>query len=86
MFVFKSLLWVAMPPTAFLSLASLLTYLAFRLYCLATPEHVEHDSPSNNGNTKRLRTVALPWVFFGLELLILRMLVSTTTTTIATRY
>lgn len=75
MAAFKSCLWLAMPPTAFLSLTSLLTYLVFRLYYLSTAKPAEVD-PSNDAlAAPRLRTVALPWIFFGLEFIILRMLI-----------
>ena len=71
---FKSLLWVAMPPSAILSLASLLTYLAFRLYYLTTSKQEDRGNSSNDVDKKQLRTVVLPWILFGLELMILRML------------
>lgn len=61
-----------MPPTAFLSLASLLTYLVFRLVYLATAEQVGRQH-SDDATFNRLRTLALPWIFFGLEMIILRM-------------
>lgn len=60
-----------MPPTAFLSLASLLTYLVFRLIYLTTAEQVERKHPEDATHNK-LRTLALPWIFFGLEMIILR--------------
>ena len=71
----KSYLWWAMPPTAFLSLASLLTYLVFRLVYLATAEQVQRNH-SEDATFNRLRTLALPWIFFVFELIILRKLPS----------
>jgi hypothetical protein len=71
----KSYLWWAMPPTAFLSLASLLTYLVFRIVYLATAEQVERRH-SEDATFNRLRTLALPWIFFVLEMIILRKLPS----------
>lgn len=71
----KSYLWWAMPPTAFLSLASLLTYLVFRIVYLATAEQVQRKH-SEDATFNRLRTLALPWIFFVLELIILRKLSS----------
>jgi len=67
----KSYLWWAMPPTAFLSLASLLTYLVFRIVYLATAEQVQRKH-SEDATFNRLRTLALPWIFFVLEMIILR--------------
>lgn len=67
----KTCVWMAMPPTAFLSLASLLTYLVFRLVFLATAKQVEQQN-FEDATLNRLRTLALPWIFFGLELIILR--------------
>lgn len=67
----KTCVWMAMPPTAFLSLASLLTYLVFRLVFLVTAKEVERQNPED-ATLNRLRTLALPWIFFGLELVILR--------------
>ena len=71
----KSYLWWAMPPTAFLSLASLLTYLVFRIVYLATAEQVERKQ-SEDATFNRLRTLALPWIFFVLEMIILLKLPS----------
>jgi hypothetical protein len=71
----KSYLWWAMPPTAFLSLASLLTYLVFRIVYLATAEQVQRKH-SEDATFNRLRTLALPWIFFVLEMIILRELLS----------
>ena len=71
----KSYLWWAMPPTAFLSLASLLTYLVFRIVYLATAEQVQRKH-SEDATFNRLRTLALPWIFFVLEMIILRKLPS----------
>lgn len=73
---FRSCLWLAMLPTAFLSLASLLTYLVFRIYYLSTAEPAESDPSNDELRAPRLRTVALPWVFFGLEFIILSMLIT----------
>lgn len=69
----RSCLWLAMPPTALLSLASLLTYLAFRLMYLATARNATGNSQDEDATRTQLRTLALPWIFFGLELIILRM-------------
>ena len=69
----KSYLWWAMPPTALLSLASLLTYFVFRLVYLATAEQVQRKH-SEDASFHRLRSLALPWIFFGLEMIILRRL------------
>lgn len=66
----KKCLWLAMPPTAFLSLISLLTYVVFRLIYLLTAEQVLREQPED-ATTSRLRTLALPWIFFGLEIIIL---------------
>ncbi|KAM0708792.1 hypothetical protein Q7P35_005445 [Cladosporium inversicolor] len=66
----KSYLWWAMPPTAFLSLVSLLSYLVFRIVYLATAEQVQRKH-SEDATFNRLRTLALPWIFFVLELIIL---------------
>jgi hypothetical protein len=60
-----------MPPTAFLSLTSLLTYLVFRLIYLTTAEEVGRRHP-DDAKYNRLRVLALPWIFFGLEMMILR--------------
>lgn len=79
MAAFKSYLWMAMPPTAFLSLASLLTYLVFRLYYLATAKAGDIDPSSDELAAPRLRTVALPWIFFGLEFIILGISTSDST-------
>lgn len=73
---FRPSLWFAMPPTAFLSLASLLTYLVFRIYYLSTAEPAESDPSNDELRAPRLRTVALPWIFFGLEFIILSMLIT----------
>jgi hypothetical protein len=62
-----------MPPTALLSLASLLTYLAFRLMYLATARNVTGNSQDEGASSIQLRTLALPWIFFGLEMIILCM-------------
>lgn len=67
------MLWMAMPPTAFLSLATLLTYLLFRLIYLATAPKAIRNHPHEGGTIDPLRTFVLPWLFFGLELLVLRM-------------
>lgn len=64
----KKCLWLAMPPTAFLSLASLLTYLVFRLTYLITAKQALREQPED----ATLRSMALPWIFFGLEIIILR--------------
>jgi hypothetical protein len=69
----RSCLWLAMPPTALLSLASLLTYLAFRLMYLATARNVTGNPQDADASSIQLRTLALPWIFFGLELVILCM-------------
>jgi hypothetical protein len=69
----RSCLWLAMPPTALLSLASLLTYLAFRLMYLATARNVTGSSQNEDAANIQLRTLALPWIFFGLEMIILCM-------------
>ena len=71
----KSYLWWSMPSTAFLSLASLLTYLVFRLVYLAAAEQVQRNH-SEDAAFNRLRTLALPWIFFFLELILLRKLPS----------
>jgi len=68
----KSYLWWAMSPTAFLSLASLLTYLVFRIVYLATAGQYQQEHSQDGVINNRLRTVALPWIFFGLEIIILR--------------
>jgi uncharacterized membrane protein len=68
----KSYLWWAMSPTAFLSLTSLLTYLVFRIVYLATAGDHQQERSENGTFNHRLRTVALPWIFFGLEIIILR--------------
>ena len=80
----KSCLWLAMPPTALLSLASLFTYLAFRLMYLATARNVTGNSQDEGASSIQLRTLALPWIFFGLELIILCM--STRSRRIVTRH
>jgi hypothetical protein len=67
----RSCLWLAMPPTALLSLASLFTYLAFRLMYLATARSVPGNSQDEDAVNVQLRTLALPWIFFGLEMIIL---------------
>jgi hypothetical protein len=64
---------LAMPPTALLSLASLLTYLAFRLVYLAKALNVTGSSQDGDATNVELRTLALPWIFFGLEMIILCM-------------
>ena len=69
----RSCLWLAMPPTALLSLASLLTYLAFRLMYLATARNVTGKSQDGDATHVQLRTLALPWIFFVLEMIILCM-------------
>lgn len=69
----KVCLWLAMPPTALLSLASLLTYLAFRLKYLATARGVTESPDDEDATNIGLRTLALPWIFFGLEMVILCM-------------
>ena len=69
----RSCLWLAMPPTALLSLASLITYLAFRLAYLATARNVTESSQDGDASNVKLRTLALPWIFFGLEMIILCM-------------
>lgn len=56
--------WWAMPPTAFLSLSTLLTYLGFRVCYLSQAHHAEDAN---------LRSLALPWIFLALELLLLRV-------------
>ena len=66
----KTCAWMAMPPTALISLASLLTYLTFRLVFLVTAEQVERRH-AEEATLNQLRTLALPWIFFGLELIIL---------------
>ena len=69
----KVCLWLAMPPTALLSFASLLTYLAFRLKYLATARGVTGSTEDGDATNIGLRTLALPWIFFGLEMVILCM-------------
>jgi hypothetical protein len=69
----RSCLWLAMPPTALLSLASLLTYLAFRITYLATARSANGNSQDEDAVNVQLRTLALPWIFFGLEMIILCM-------------
>lgn len=71
----KMFIWMAMPPTAFLSLASLLTYVAFRLHYLASTPPTELNHLQSNGNINSLRSAVLPWAFFGFELLILSKLI-----------
>jgi hypothetical protein len=69
----RSCLWLAMPPTALLCLASLLTYLAFRLTYLATARNIAGNSQNGDAANIQLRTLALPWIFFVLEMIILCM-------------
>ena len=70
------IIWSLMPPTASISLFSLLLYFGYRLKCLITAQQSINrrtDARPVDGG----QSIALAWVFFALELLTLRSLAQT---------